>query len=176
MVCVALAHFFHLHLVMQPIDRTLVNKVKDLLLKKKESIAVAESVTAGLLQVALASADDAIRFFQGGVTTYNLGQKTRHLLVEPIHAVSCNCVSAQVAEEMALNVCSLFSSDWGVGVTGYASAVPESGNKLFCYYAIAHKSKIVAAHKIQATEKNAFDVQRHYVERIITELLARLKK
>ncbi len=161
---------------MQPIDKEQVNKIKDLLLKKKESIAVAESVTAGLLQLSLASADDAIKFFQGGLTAYNLGQKTRHLLVEPIHAVSCNCVSVQVAEEMALNVCSLFSSDWGIGVTGYASAVPESGNKIFCYYAIAHKEKIVAAHRIQAHDENAFFVQQHYVEKITDELLTQLRK
>ena len=57
-----------------------------ILKKKKETLAIAESVTAGVLQFALASITDASQFFQGGITAYNLGQKCRHLLVEPIHA------------------------------------------------------------------------------------------
>src|SRR4051812_38795900 len=105
---------------------SVINSLKDALLAKQETISVAESVTSGLLQAAFSSAEKAMQIFQGGITTYNLGQKYRHLLVDPIHASACNCVSERVAQEMALHVCELFSSNWGIGITGYASPVPES--------------------------------------------------
>jgi nicotinamide-nucleotide amidase len=154
-----------------PFDKNSINKIKDQLIKKKETIAVAESVTAGLLQVALASADEAIQFFQGGMTAYNLGQKSRHLQVDPIYALACNCVDTQVAQDMALNVCKLFSSDWGIGITGYSSAVPESGNKLFCFYAIAHNNKIVLKNKVTAVSGSPFNVQVKYVQEVLAALL-----
>ncbi|MFT3750464.1 MAG: hypothetical protein QM768_19275 [Agriterribacter sp.] len=35
----------------------------------------------------------------------------------------------------------LFTSNWEIGITGYASPVPESGQALFVYYAIACYNK-----------------------------------
>src|SRR4051794_20552902 len=107
-----------------PFEKNLINRIKDLLIQRHQTISVAESVTAGLLQLSLSSAENALDFFQGGITAYNLGQKARHLHIDPIYALSCNCVSDRIADMLALNVCDLFSSDWGIGITGYASAVP----------------------------------------------------
>ncbi|MCD6011672.1 MAG: CinA domain protein [Flavipsychrobacter sp.] len=152
-----------------------IDKVKEFLVQKNETIAVAESVTGGLMQVALALAKDAGKYFQGGLTAYNIGQKARHLLVEPIHAVACNCVSQKVADEMALNVCRSFNSDWGIGITGYSTAVPESGNKLFCYYAIVHHHKVVVKGKLTQAEDEPFKVQVHYVVDIIESVLQVMK-
>ena len=64
------------------------DKAGRLLIKKKNTIAVAESVTAGNLQAVFSLAKDATAFFQGGITAYNIGQKCRHLLVEPTHAIN----------------------------------------------------------------------------------------
>src|ERR1700749_2919465 len=85
------------------------------LLAQKETLATAESVTSGLLQAAVCTIPDASSFFQGGITAYNLYQKTRHLNINIGHALTCNCVSEKVSSEMARNVCALFSSHWGVG-------------------------------------------------------------
>src|SRR3954469_8414198 len=89
---------------------------------KEQTIAISESVTSGLLQFAFSNIKDAEKFYQGGITAYNIGQKYKHLNVETIHAIGVNCVSQKIADEMALNVISLFNSDWGIGITGYASA------------------------------------------------------
>ena len=122
------------------IDDQTLKRIKETLVSKRQTLAVAESVTAGVMQTALVSAVDASTYFQGGITVYNLGQKARHLNVNPIHAESCNCVSSQVAEEMALNVCQLFASDWGIGVTGYATLDPVIKNKQpFAHFSIAWK-------------------------------------
>ena len=122
----------------------IANKVGVALLKKKYTIAVAESVTSGNLQVAFSLAKNEILFYQGGITVYNIGQKCRHLSVEPTHAIDSNCVSKKISDQMALAVAEMFSSDIGVGITGYASSVPEQNiNKLFAYLSVKIRKKIV---------------------------------
>lgn len=148
-------------------DLLSINSIKDALKEKNETIAVAESVTAGLMQAALSSADEAMKIFQGGITAYNVGQKYRHLLVDPIHALSCNCVSERVAQEMALHVCDMFRSDWGIGVTGYASAVPESTFRLYAYYAIGYRGDTVLSGKIDAQQLDFTGARLFFVNQIL---------
>jgi nicotinamide-nucleotide amidase len=150
-------------------DKKNIESIRKTLIARSETIAVAESVTGGFLQASLSSANNALKFFQGGITAYNLGQKSRHLHVDPIEAENNNCVSTKVALEMALNVCELFHSDWGLSITGYSSPVPESGNKLFAYYAISLRKKIVHNGKIEAEGNNPEKVQIFYVRKILEE-------
>jgi nicotinamide-nucleotide amidase len=152
---------------MTTIPKAVARKIRSQLLKKHQTIAVAESATAGLLQFALSTIQDASQFFQGGITTYNVGQKYKHLAVEPIHALDVNCVSNLVAKQMALACCRLFSSHWGIGVTGYATPVPSSGNKLFAYYAIAYNGKIKLTGMIRHAGGEPTEVQEAYVMSII---------
>lgn len=148
-------------------DLKLINGIRRLLIERKETISVAESVTSGMLQVAFSNADNAIYFYQGGITAYNLGQKARHLYIDPIYAKDCNCVSEKTVSEMALHVCRSFSSDWGIAVTGYASPVPESGNKLFAWYAISYHGQIMIKQKIDLEDGDPFEVQLSYCNEIL---------
>lgn len=158
-------------------DEKLIQKIKDNLLKKEQTIAVAESVTAGFLQAALASAENASSIFQGGLTAYNLGQKCRHLNVNPIHAESCNCVSQKMAVDMALNITHSFTSNWGIGITGYATAVSESHNELFAYYAIVQDGKVLSAKeiKVDKNKEPGLEVQLHYVQVVLNDLATLLE-
>jgi PncC family amidohydrolase len=132
------------------------------------TIAVAESVTAGCLQVHFSRATGATQFFQGGITAYNTGQKVKHLHVEPIHAQSSNAVSPQVATEMALGVCTLFNCNVGIAVTGYATPVPELGIlELFAFYAIACKGKIIASRRITPSANEPEEIMQEYARQII---------
>lgn len=150
-------------------DEKVIQGIRDILLKNQETLSIAESVTSGLLQLSISQATDAIQFFQGGITTYNLGQKSRQLNVEPIHAQSCNCVSEKVAIEMALNCCKKFTSNWGFGITGYATAVPESDYKIFAFYAIAHNGKIVLTKQIESEENEPFEVQVYFAKALLKD-------
>ena len=133
-------------------DEELIEKIKDKLIKKSSTLAVAESVTSGLLQAACSQAKDASQYFHGGITAYNLGQKARHFNVDTIHAEACNCVSKSVAEQMAVSVTRSFFSDYGIATTGYASTVPELGiDKTYAWCAVAYQGKIVLSKKINAT-------------------------
>src|SRR5690606_30227245 len=98
-----------------------------------------------LLQFALSAIPNAAKFFQGGITAYNVAQKYKHLAVEPLRALEVNCVSQGVATEMAIHICQQFASDWGIGITGYATPVPESANKVFAFYTITCYGKIKAS-------------------------------
>jgi PncC family amidohydrolase len=160
---------------MQLINTAKLGSIHNRLVKRGETIAVAESVTTGLLQFALAQAESANEFFQGGITAYNLGQKYRHLKVAPIHAEACNCVSQKISEQMALNVCELFNSEWGIGTTGYATAVPESGDKIFAFFSIAYKGKVIARGKMSPAKDEASAIQKKYVVTIVDRLMKVLK-
>jgi nicotinamide-nucleotide amidase len=156
-------------------DEKRLELIRRSLLKRNETLSVAESVSAGLLQAAISQAESAIEFFQGGITTYNLGQKFKHLKVEPIQAEKVNCVSEKVTAQMALQVNELFGSDWGVAVTGYATPVPESGNNVFAFYAIAHHQKIVAKGKLVPGKDEPFELQLKYVNEILRFLATKLR-
>ena len=154
----------------------IANKVGVALLKKKYTIAVAESVTSGNLQVAFSLAKNAILFYQGGITVYNIGQKCRHLSVEPTHAIDSNCVSKKISDQMALAVAEMFSSDIGVGITGYASSVPEQNvNKLFAYLSVSIRKKIVLSKKLNAPAEAPNKVQFFYTENTLRLLVEVLK-
>lgn len=143
------------------------------MITQAETIAVAESVTSGLLQWYISSITDASKFFQGGITAYNVGQKYKHLQVEPLYAISVNCISARVAAEMARHCCCLFASKWSIAVTGYASAVPESGGECFAFYAIAKEDTIVAEGKIVPPAGSPEHIQLFYAREIL-EILGKV--
>jgi len=156
-------------------NKPLVERIGQKILSKKQTIAVAESVTAGHLQAALSLAPDASRFFQGGITAYNVGQKCRHLLVEPTHALECNAVSEKVATDMAREICRLFSSDYGAAVTGYATLLPEAGvNELYAYMAISFHGEIIAIERITCPVMDSLEVQVDYVNQVLEELDKRI--
>jgi nicotinamide-nucleotide amidase len=147
-----------------------IESIRKALVGAHETIAVAESVTAGLLQFALASAENASQFFQGGITAYNAGQKTLQLNVEPIQALATNCVSEITTSEMACNVCVRFRSHWGVAVTGYATPVPESSGEIYAWFAIARQEKVIHTSKISGTGRAPFDIQLSFTDKILSRL------
>ena len=159
------------------VNKKLIDTAGSLLMKKKNTIAVAESVTAGNVQAAFSLAKDAVSFFQGGITVYNIGQKCRHLMVEPTHALECNCVSKKVSDQMAIGVCRLFSADYGIGITGYASPVPEENIKnLFAYISIAKNSRLLLSKKINGQVSDPREVQLFYTGQVIKMLISVLGK
>lgn len=151
---------------MEIFDSSILQSIGSKLKRKKQTIAIAESVTSGLLQFAFSQVPDTGLFFQGGITAYNFGQKCKHLYVEPIYAEQCNCVSQRVADQMSLSVIKQFNSDWGIAITGYATPVPESANKLFCFYSITYKNKIKAKGRLVHTKADPATVQTHYVNKV----------
>ncbi|GAO43081.1 CinA family protein [Flavihumibacter petaseus] len=161
---------------MEIFNKTVLEKIGRQLKERKETIAVAESVTSGLLQYAFSQIPEAATFFQGGITAYNLAQKYKCLAVEPIHAEAVNSVSKEVAEEMAVGVMQLFHSHWGIGITGYASPVPEAGGKLFAWFAIAYMGKVRMVRKLVLRKGDPPVVQEKYAFAVTEALVEQLVK
>lgn len=151
--------------------------IQKALTRNFETVGVAESVTAGNLQAAFSLAKNATDFFQGGLTLYNMGQKARHLLVDPIQAERTNCVSDKIAGSMAIGACKFFSSTWGIGITGYAAPVPAWGvrSTLFSWCSIARNETVVFTKKIEVKKMTMEKVQYYYVRTILDEFANILK-
>ena len=150
-------------------DRAIEN-IKEILVAEKLTLSVAESVTSGHLQAAFSSAKDASKFFQGGITAYNAGQKCRHLNIEPIAALEDNCVTEKVACEMATQVNELFISDFGISITGYAARMPEQNvNDLFAFFAITKKKELLICKKITTNTQEGVDAQIDFTNQVIVK-------
>ncbi len=152
-----------------------INQIKDILVQREETVAVAESVTAGHLQAALSMAMDASKFFQGGITAYNLGQKARHLHVDPILAAKVDCVSEQVARTMCTEVSRMFSCNYGLSITGYASIVPEcKEDGLYAFCALYYNGKILFTKKLSSKKEKPHEVQIDYTTQVIRHFFTAL--
>lgn len=119
---------------------SLIKEIQNTLRENELTIATAESITAGLLQDALASEGGASRVFRGGITAYDIDTKEDLLGVDRNYAEKCNCVSEQTVQEMAKGARELFRSDIGIATTGYADRFRLAEPHAF--YAISIKDKM----------------------------------
>lgn len=157
-------------------NHTILKKIAQALLKKNESIAVAESVTAGYLQNAFSQMPNASNFFKGGITAYTPEIKIKLLKVDPMEAERENCVSKNIAEVMAFNAANLFNAEWIISITGYAKPVPESNHKLYAYYCMIYHGRIISSEKLQIPETfSPIEAQQAYVEKILNDLAANVE-
>lgn len=95
--------------------------------ERGQTVAVAESMTGGLLAAALTSTAGASATFRGGLVVYATDLKSRLAGVDEDVLAEHGPVAAQVALELARGVRSRLSASWGVGVTGVAGPQPQDG-------------------------------------------------
>lgn len=121
-------------------------------------------------------------FLEGGITSYNIHQKVRFLSVDEYHAASVNCVSKQVASEMATNVSRIFGSNIGIGTTGYAEAYPEEKVGMpFGYYAIYLNLKTteppeLISNKIQVNGLDRNLTRHYFADTVLSRLILELRE
>lgn len=99
--------------------------VASILREKGGRLAVAESITGGLLAGALTAVPGSSEFFAGGITSYADAAKRDWLGIDATALSSAGAVSAEVAEAMAQAARrraadALGEPAWGVSTTGYA--------------------------------------------------------
>lgn len=159
------------------LSQILLEKISFYLRDRKEKVAVAESVTAGRVQLAFSQMPCAQEFFEGGITVYTIDQKTALLKIDYEDAKAANCVSDTITEAMAINVASLFQVPWSVATTGYCTPVPDSGNDIYAYYAIAYKGKIVFSERIDLDPHiKALEAQNYFTECLLSSLVREVKR
>ena len=84
------------------------------------TVAVAESLTGGLVAVALTDIPGASASFRGGVVTYATELKAALLGVDPVMLARHGAVYAPVAAAMAAGVRERLGATFGVATTGVA--------------------------------------------------------
>lgn len=102
-------------------------EVLRLLGERGATLAVAESLTGGLVAAELTGVPGASRSFLGSVTAYATPLKESLLGVDGGLLAARGAVDAQVAREMAEGVRGRLGADWGAATTGVAGPDPQDG-------------------------------------------------
>jgi nicotinamide-nucleotide amidase len=102
-------------------------RVLEMLARRGETLAVAESLTGGLVAAELTSVPGASRVFRGSVTAYATVLKREILGVDGDLLAARGAVDSEVARQMATGVRRVLGADWGVATTGVAGPEPQNG-------------------------------------------------
>ena len=108
-----------------------------LLTRRQESIAVAESLTGGLLAAALTDVPGASAVFRGGIVAYATELKAVLLGVDRGVLGTHGAVSAEVAAAMAEGVRDRLGASVGAATTGVAGPDPAEGKPAGTVYIAA---------------------------------------
>lgn len=112
-----------------PARTPLAVRVHRALLDRGETVAAAESLTAGLFCGALASVAGASATLRGGLVVYATDLKQRLAGVPAEQLAVHGPVSAQAAAALAEGVRERCDATWGVGLTGVAGPDPVDGHR-----------------------------------------------
>ena len=152
-----------------------VMRLKHLLTSHGLTLAVAESLTAGRLAAQLASVSGSSAYFRGGVLAYDIKAKVEILGVDGTHASHVNCVSEQVALQMARGVRRLFGTHVSMSTTGYAEpyrGYREDGSELVVLRPMAWYAVVIGDLEFTgqsfATEDERREAMQH---RVVSEAL-----
>jgi nicotinamide-nucleotide amidase len=102
--------------------RDLAARIAELAADRGLTVAVAESLTGGMVAMALASAPDSSTWFRGSLVAYHSDVKHEVLGVRPGPVVS-----AEAAAAMATGVRRMLRADVVVAVTGSGGPGPQDG-------------------------------------------------
>ncbi|MET7476613.1 CinA family protein [Streptomyces sp. NPDC005648] len=98
-----------------------------LLTVKGQTLAVAESLTGGLVAAEITTVPGASQAFRGSVTAYATELKHELLGVDATLLAERGAVDPQVAGQMATGVRKALGADWGLATTGVAGPDPQDG-------------------------------------------------
>ncbi|MFJ1648447.1 CinA family protein [Streptomyces sp. NPDC088258] len=138
------------------------------------TLAVAESLTGGLVAAELTAVPGASRTFRGSVTAYATDLKRDVLGVDGALLAERGAVDAEVARQMAAGVRRLLDTTWGVATTGVAGPDPQDGQPVgTVYVAVAgplDTGKVVA---LRLNGERA-DIRKESVRSVLGLLLSEL--
>lgn len=104
-----------------------VTQVLESLASQEATVAVAESLTGGLIGATFTLVPGSSRVFKGGVISYATDLKQRLLGVPGDLLRREGAVHPEVAAAMAAGVARLCEATYGVAVTGVAGPEPQDG-------------------------------------------------
>ncbi|HWI22048.1 MAG TPA: competence/damage-inducible protein A [Baekduia sp.] len=133
------------------LDGATVDDIVAGLLRSQElTVAVAESLTGGLMAARLSNGDGASDFLLGGVVAYTEEAKVAVAGVDEAVIESSGVVSLEVAAALAQGAISTFDADIGIGLTGEAGPKSASGRPVgtVCVSVIARDGREIT-HEVE---------------------------
>ncbi|MGC0363661.1 nicotinamide-nucleotide amidase [Rhodococcus sp. 27YEA15] len=118
-------------------DPLLVPEVVELvaeLVAVGESVASAESLTAGLFAATVASVPGSSAVLRGGLVVYATDLKATLAGVNPDRLTEDGPVSERTARALATGAADRCGADWGVGLTGVAGPAEQDGHPVGTVY------------------------------------------
>ncbi|MFB7031045.1 MULTISPECIES: nicotinamide-nucleotide amidohydrolase family protein [unclassified Streptomyces] len=109
-------------------------RVLALLAERGQTLAVAESLTGGLVAAELTGVPGASASFRGSVTAYATALKHELLGVDAALLAERGAVDPEVASQMAAGVRARLGADWGIATTGVAGPEPQDGQPVGTVY------------------------------------------
>ena len=159
-------------------DQTLPQVVGELLTHKNQTLALAESCTAGLIAKLLTDAPGASKFFLADLVTYSNQAKISLLGVSEEVLTNHGAVSSQCARAMAAGAMSCTDADWTLAVTGIAG--PDGGTEDkpvgLIYIALAKKTLENKSEIIDVKEFNFTGTRDHIRSRVAVTALNLLRR
>ncbi|MFB8006712.1 CinA family protein [Nocardia sp. NPDC056000] len=95
-----------------------------------QTVATAESLTAGLLAATIAGIPGASAVLRGGLIVYATELKHDLAGVSADTLATDGPVAASTAEQLAVGARRTCGADWGIGLTGVAGPDPQDGREV----------------------------------------------
>ncbi|HEY1487599.1 MAG TPA: CinA family protein [Micromonosporaceae bacterium] len=112
----------------------LAAQIHDLLMARRQTVATAESLTAGLVAAALTETPGASATYRGGLVVYATDLKAALAGVSLELLEERGAVDSEVARQLALGARERIAADWGIGLTGVAGPDPQDGQPVGTVY------------------------------------------
>jgi nicotinamide-nucleotide amidase len=112
----------------------LAAQVHELLLARGETVATAESLTAGLVGAALTSTPGASSTYRGGLIVYATDLKASLAGVPLVLLEERGAVDPEVAAALASGARDRLIATWGLGLTGVAGPDSQDGKPVGTLY------------------------------------------
>ncbi len=114
-----------------------------LLKKEKKTIALCESVTAGLASYLLTRFCGASQIFKLGIAAYSLEAKNKLFGIPQKELKETQGVSEGIAKILAEKIRKLINSDIGASIVGFAGPKAKRGMKGIIFVGFSDKNKTV---------------------------------
>jgi nicotinamide-nucleotide amidase len=154
------------------LDMSIPKVIAGLLLEQKQTLALAESCTGGLISHMLVSLPGSSAFFRGAAVSYSNDAKQIYCNVKPALIEHFGAVSEEVACSMANGARDSLGADYGLSVTGIAGPGGETDEKPVgsIWIGLAFPGGVQAFHFNFPWERNAL---RKYTSTLALDLLRR---
>jgi nicotinamide-nucleotide amidase len=148
-------------------DSPVETRVGDALRRRGDTVAVAESLTGGLVGSRLTDVPGSSDYFDRAVVAYSNDAKREALAVSRETLDAHGAVSAPVAREMAQGVRDTADTTWGVSTTGIAGPTGGTAEKPvgLVFVGVAHAAPWGTDASFARAERYVFDGDRADVKR-----------